>query len=427
MVNSTLFHRVTSCRICGSDDLHLVMDLGSQSLTGRFPTKGEPDPPTAPLELIRCEACGLVQLRHSVKLSEMFSERYGYRSGTNATMSNHLADIAKNMASCANLAAGDVILDIGCNDGTLLKSYPTQNLVKIGIDPIAAAFRDLYPADFVVEAKFFTFDEFNRLAQGRRAKAITSIAMFYDLEDPGKFVGDIAKALAPDGLWVLEQSYLPEMLDKNSFDTICHEHLEYYALAQIERLASDKGLRVFDVKLNKINGGSFQVWVCHRDASYENNSSVLQSLREREALAGLSTAKSFEAFRQNVASLGHNLVNFIKGQVLLGKRVFVYGASTKGNVLLQYFGLDKSLITACADRSPTKWGSRTPGTAIPIMSEEDARKQADYFLVLPWHFREEFITREAEFIACGGHLIFPLPELQIIGNDGDVLNASLAK
>ena len=427
MVNSELFHRLTSCRICGSDDLHLVMDLGSQSLTGRFPAEGEPDPPTAPLELIRCEACGLVQLRHSVKLSEMFSERYGYRSGTNATMSNHLAQIAKDVTSRVDLEAGDVILDIGCNDGTLLKSYPTKDLVRIGFDPIASAFRDQYPSSFVVGAAFFAFDAFNRLAQGRKAKAITSIAMFYDLEDPGKFVGDVAETLAPDGVWVLEQSYLPEMLDKNSFDTICHEHLEYYALAQIERLASDKRLRVFDVKLNEINGGSFQVWVCHRDASYENNSSVLQSLREREASVGLSSARSFEQFRQNVASLRHNLVNFVRGEVLRGKRVFVYGASTKGNVLLQYFGLDKSLITACADRNPTKWGSRTPGTAIPIVSEEDARKKADYFLVLPWHFREEFISREAEFIARGGRLIFPLPELQITGEDGDVPSPSVAK
>jgi NDP-4-keto-2,6-dideoxyhexose 3-C-methyltransferase len=425
MVSSNLFRRIETCRICKSTDLHRVMDLGMQALTGRFPASHEPDPPVAPLEMVRCGNCGLVQLRHSVSLNEMFSERYGYRSGTNATMRSHLGDLTRNLASRAKLAAGDVALDIGCNDGTLLKSYPVGGLVRLGIDPIADVFRDQYTDELSVEAQFFSAAAFDAFATGQKARAITSIAMFYDLDEPGQFVADIAGALSPDGIWVLEQSYLLEMLDKNSFDTICHEHLEYYGLAQIERLMSENGLRVFDVQLNSINGGSFQVWACHHNAPYEDNLTALQTLRDREICLGLSTAAPFDTFCKNVETLGRTLVNFIREETASGKRVYVYGASTKGNVLLQHYRLDSSLITACADRSPTKWGLRTPGTSIPIVSEEEAREQADYFLVLPWHFRDEFVSREKEFIVRGRHFIFPLPHLEIVGNDQSRLYARL--
>ena len=415
MVTSGLYHAVSSCRICGGKKLHAAMDLGLQALTGRFPAANEPDPPMAPLELVRCDECGLVQLLHSVTATEMFGDNYGYRSGTNATMRNHLAKLTSDLAGRSGLKAGDVVLDIGCNDGTLLKSYPAAHLVKVGIDPIAQTFLDQYPDDIQAHAGFFNADTFTRIIPDRTAKAITSIAMFYDLENPGSFVGDIAHVLSPDGIWVLEQSYLPEMLDKNSFDTICHEHLEYYALAQIERLAKEKRLRVFDVKLNEINGGSFQVWVCHAAADYAENSPALQTLRDREAALGITTDKPFARFRENVASLGNRLRSFITDEAARGKRVYVYGASTKGNVLLQHFGLDHRLLTACADRSPNKWGLRTPGTAVPIVSEEEARKHADYFLVLPWHFRDEFIAREADFISRGGRFIFPLPDFEVVG------------
>lgn len=419
MVTPDLFHAISTCRICGSPDLHGAIDLGLQALTGRFPAVDEPPPPKAPLDLVRCGKCGLTQLRHSVRVAEMFGDNYGYRSGTNATMRNHLGEIAVAVASRAAIVPGDVVLDIGCNDGTLLKSYPVPNIVRAGIDPIARSFADQYPGEFKIHAGFFDAKSFADLLPGRKARAITSIAMFYDLEDPGGFVGDIAAVLAPDGVWVLEQSYLPDMLDKNSFDTICHEHLEYYALSQIERLTRDKHLRVFDIKLNDINGGSFQLWVCHNDAAYPENRAIIEELRKRETALEITTDKPFAAFRANVAALGSRLKDFITKEVARGKRVYVYGASTKGNVLLQHFGLDGSLLTACADRNPEKWGRRTPGTAIPIMSEESARKDADYFLVLPWHFREEFIAREAAFLAGGGRLIFPLPDFEVVEGASD--------
>ena len=415
MVTYAPHQAISACRICKSSDLAPVIDLGMQALTGRFPAAGEPDPPSAPLELVRCTDCGLVQLRHSVDVGEMFGDAYGYRSGINATMRNHLAGISGELAKAASLSSGDVVLDIGCNDGTLLTSYPVAGLTRIGIDPIAENFRSLYPKELDVRTDFFNAKTFAAASPGRKARAITSISMFYDLEDPGAFVGDIAASLADDGIWVLEQSYLPTMLEASSYDTICHEHLEYYALAQIDRLVREKGLRIFDVKLNGINGGSFQIWVCHEGAPYAVNAPAIEELKIKEQQLRLNTDAPFAAFRKSVEDNNRALREFVEAAKKDGKNVYVYGASTKGNVLLQYLGLGNDLLMGCAEKNPIKYGRRTPGTGIPIVPEEEARAKADYFLVLPWHFRDEFVAREADFIADGGKLIFPMPKFEVVG------------
>jgi NDP-4-keto-2,6-dideoxyhexose 3-C-methyltransferase len=413
MVKPTFFHEIAACRICRGHDLVLVIDLGHQALTGRFPASAEPDPPSAPLVLVRCTDCGLVQMRHSVDTSELFADSYGYRSGINATMRNHLSGITARLQDRVGLKNGDAVLDIGCNDGTLLMSYAEPGLLRVGIDPLAEMFRQGYRADLKVRTGFFNADAYLSTSGRPSARAITSIAMFYDLEDPGAFVSDIASVLAPDGIWVLEQSYLPTMLEQNSFDTICHEHLEYYALAQIDRLVRARGLRIFDVSLSGINGGSFQIWVCHDAAPYKTNDVGIGAIAERERSLGLMSEKPYADFRARVSSIRDRLRALIETEVSRGKKIYVYGASTKGNVLLQHFGLDANLIRACADKNPIKWGRRTPATNIPIIPEDAARADADYFLVLPWSFKDEFLARETEFRAKGGKFIFPLPEIEV--------------
>ena len=328
-------------------------------------------------------------------------------------MRHHLSGIAASAARRAGLAAGDAVLDIGCNDGTLLMSYSVPGLTRVGIDPVADIFREGYASDLAVHTGFFHAVSYRATSGRQTARVITSISMFYDLEDPGAFVADIAAVLAPDGVWVLEQSYLPSMLEQNAFDTICHEHLEYYALAQIDRLTRGHGLRIFDVSLNSINGGSFQIWVCRENAEYAGDQARLDEMKSREASLALTSDAPFAAFRERIAAIRTKLKSFIETEAAAGKCIYVYGASTKGNVLLQYFGLDHTLLRGCADKNPIKWGRRTPGTGIPIVSEEEARAHADYFLVLPWHFKDEFLAREAEFRAGGGKLIFPLPEVEV--------------
>jgi len=364
-----------------------------------------------------CGECGLAQLRHNFDLDALFRETYGYRSGINQSMRQHLADLVAGILSTVELQSGDLILDIGSNDGTLLKNYMAEDCGRMGIDPTIAQFEEYYPDDIVTVADFFGRDVFDRAAGGRKAKIITSIAMMYDLPDPNVFVNDIANCLAPDGLWVFEQSYVGLMLSQNAFDTICHEHLEYYGVRQIERLLSAHGLRIADVIFNDVNGGSFQIHACHDAASFKTTAAVTQSLAA-EMAAGLDTISPYLAFRDRVIEFKTQLSEFVKTEHAASKTFIVYGASTKGNVLMQYCDLDRRYIRAAADRNPEKWGRRMPGTEIPIISEATARSQdPDYFLVLPWHFKQEFLVREEAFLENGGKIIFPLPELTICTRD----------
>jgi len=413
---------IKKCRICGNRDLIPILNLGVQALSGRFPIRDEPDPPKAPLELVKCNntkntnACGLLQLKHSVSPEELYLHNYGYRSGINQTMRLHLQGIVQHIQEIINLHEGDVVLDIGSNDATFLKYYKTSGLRKIGIDPVGEQFLEYYTKDIELINDYFNSSNYSSVCPDKQAKVITSIAMFYDLETPMNFVEDIKKILHPDGIWILEQSYMPTMLEMNSFDTICHEHLEYYSLKQIDWILRKNDLRIFDIEFNDINGGSFRVYVCHDKSVFKSNQKKINQVFSKEEKLKLDSEQPYKEFTERVFHMKDELYNFLTTEKAKGKSIYVYGASTKGNVLLQFCNIDYILITAAADRNPEKWGCRTPGTNIPIISEEDAREaKPDYFLVLPWHFRQEFIKRETDFLASGGKFIFPLPKIKING------------
>ena len=409
------YSEITRCRICGGSHISDIIDFGDQAIGSQFPFSDEPDPPKAPLVLVGCSDCGLVQLRHSVNPGELYTYAYGYQSGINGSMRGHLDGLVRWVEARCALAENDIVLDIGCNDGTLLESYVNPGLRRFGIDAIAGKFKHRYGPNIIVREGFFSADEYKNLCGEEKAKIITSISMFYDLESPGAFVAAIRAALAPDGIWVLEQSYLPSMLATNAYDTVCHEHLEYYSLRQIEWLAKAHGLRVFDVELNSANGGSFRVAVCHENGPYAADGGQVAGIRKQEAAMGLDTPAPYEAFKKRVDALRQELVDFIDRERAIGKTFYLYGASTKGNTLLQYCCIDGSKIVAAAERNSEKWGCRTPATGIPIISEEEARNaKPDYFLVMPWHFKDEFVQREAPFREMGGRLVFPLPVLEVV-------------
>jgi 2-polyprenyl-3-methyl-5-hydroxy-6-metoxy-1,4-benzoquinol methylase len=409
-----LYHDIKKCRVCGGSDLAEVLNLGRHTLSGRFPRQDEPDPLQASLELVHCHECGLLQLRHTVAQSELYTDRYGYHSGINEAMVRHLTDIKDRVIAMVEPEAGDIVLDIGSNDGTMLKAYAISGLVRIGIDPILGHFRDHYPVDAITVEDYFSAPTFQMVGNGRKAKAITSIAMFYDLDDPNVFVMDIREVLHPEGIWVFELSYMPKMLKQNAFDTICHEHLEYYGLHQVERLISAHGLRIFDVDFNEINGGSFQIYACHADGPYRSEQTKIDTILRSEAEQDFNSLTPYRAFNKGIETIRDRLVEVIRDECAKGKQIYAYGASTKGNTILQYCGFDAKDIVAAADRNPEKWGCRTPGTGIPIISEEEARNaNPDYFLILPWHFREGFLERESAFLQNGGRFIFPLPNVEV--------------
>ena len=413
----------TSCRVC-RNSVHPILSLGDQYVS-TFLAPGEPDGPKAPLELVLCSQCRLLQLRHTVP-SEMMYQNYWYRSGTNQTMRDALGDISRAATKLVQLKARDSVLDIGCNDGTLLGSYAMSGVYRIGFDPaqnLAVFSREV--ADKVVVG-FFDADRFlgEPDLRGLRPKVVTSIAMFYDLEDPQRFVSDIRRIMHPDGVWIVQMSYLPLMLKQNDFGNICHEHLEYYSLQSLEYLLGLCGFSVVDAQLNDVNGGSIRAFIRNRaadqnafgDEAYRKQAADRVSrLRESEAELGLDRVTPYREFAERVQGIKRDVSGFVKDQVERQKKIFVYGASTKGNTMLQYFGLDNSVIKAAAERNPDKWGKVTVGTRIPIISEAEARAaKPDYFLVLPWHFIEEFKMRERDYLSSTGKFIVPLPQFVLI-------------
>jgi C-methyltransferase C-terminal domain/Methyltransferase domain/Putative zinc binding domain len=400
------------------------LSLGHQRIAGAFADPGgeEPVQRSLPLELVRCdmtrdqEACGLIQTRHTVPGSILYSS-YWYRSGVNRTMTENLHGIARGIEAIVALETGDLVVDIGCNDGTLFDGYRAQGLRYLGFDPSDVA-RYATEKGYDVVRDFYSLQGLRRRRPDQKAKAITSIAMFYDLEQPRRFVADVAEALAEGGIWVIELHYLPMMLEKNAFDVIVHEHLEYYSLAVIERLMEEEGLEIVSAELNDINGGSIRLFVGHQGAHERSTqqSQALQELRVREFEMALDSPEPYEAFRERVERVRQDLVATCRKIREEGETIHVYGASTKGNTILQYAGIDSNLIPAAADRNPDKWGSETIGTRIPIVSEEESRaSNPDYYLALPWHFLDEFIEREAGFLERGGKFIVPLPEVRVLG------------
>jgi hypothetical protein len=407
--------RLTSCRLCESPDLVEVLDLGEQAFTGVFPSSADEAVPTGPLQLVWCRSCTLLQLAHSFEPTELYGENYGYRSGLNASMAEHLAREARGLETAVGLSSGDVVLDIGSNDGTLLSSYTTPGLRRVGIDPTAAKFAEFYPEDVAVAADFFSAERFHELSDGP-ARVVTSIAMFYDLESPVAFARDVRDCLAPDGVWHFEQAYLPTMLRSTAYDTVCHEHLEYYSLATVERILAEAGLEAVEVRFNLVNGGSFAVTAAHRGSSLPRRRRLLEWFGAREARLGLDGEQPFRAFERQVSRHRAELTELIGTLRAEGASVLGYGASTKGNVVLQHCGFTAEDIEAIGDVNPYKFGRVTPGTAIPIVSEEEMHeRRPDFLVVFPWHFRDGVIKREEEFLRNGGRLVFPLPEIEILG------------
>jgi hypothetical protein len=409
-----MYTEISKCRISGSKNLITVLSLGEQYLTGVFPKSPDEKITRGPLDLVWCPDSGLLQMKQSYSLDEMYGENYGYRSGLNASMVRHLQQKINTLEQLVRPGAGDLVIDIGSNDATSLKAYHAT-CRKVGIDPTGLKFKEYYTDDIALIPDFFSAAVFRNKFPGGKAKIITSIAMFYDLEDPTAFVKDIEQCLDDEGIWHFEQSYMPSMLRTNSYDTICHEHLEFYSFKVVRNLLENCNMRVVDVQMNSINGGSFAITACKRNASYRSNTPIINWMLQQEEEMGLDTPRPYRDFEERVFRHKKNLTDLIEALVADGKKIIGYGASTKGNVLLQFCGLTSRHIPCIAEVNEQKFGSYTPGTLIPIISEKEARAmKPDYFFVLPWHVKNTILERESEYIARGGKFIFPLPEIEIV-------------
>jgi len=400
MTVPTAVTEIERCRVCGSSTLEPVFTLGDLYVSD-FVKDPSTEGINGPLELVLCADCTLLQLKHTAPQEILYARHYWYRSGVTDTMRRALRDITASIERRVPLADSAIVLDIGANDGTLLASYLNPTLRRVGCEPannLVDLLREVTP--HVIHG-FWERAAFEAMFPGEKAAVITAIGMFYDMDDPNAFIADAAAVLADDGVFVAQLMCLRPMLEKNDLGNICHEHLEYYSLESLRRLFEQNGLEIFALEENDVNGGSYRLYA----RRYRTGSIPL---------ADHFTRQDYLDFFSRIERSKQACVDFIKGEVAKGKQVYVYGASTKGNTILQYYGLTHEWIRGAAERSPEKWGRYTIGTLIPIVSEDEARAAADYFLILPWAFLNEFLQREREWRAAGGTFIVPLPEFRVL-------------
>ena len=411
------------CRI-SNEKLHPVLDLGEIYLND-FLKQIDVNAPKGKLRLGFGTKSKLVQLLDTADQNKLY-KNYWYRSGTNKTMTDQLREIVDIVPKWADLKENDVVLDIGCNDGTLLNHYNSiGNFFKIGIDPATnISFEGKKNSD-AHAVSFFDRKVFGKLTK-RKAKVITSIAMFYDLDDPNKFVSDINYCLDKDGIWILQISYTPLMMSLNAFDNIIHEHIEYYTLESLKPLFDKFKLEIIDAEINDVNAGSLRLVVKKKNNKLQNVAGFTKEIGSLRLKNLILYEKKFKFSKKEIYLKFKKRIDFQKKKLLKllnvlnkkKKKVYGYGASTKGNTLLQYYKIDTKLVKAIAERQKSKHGLLTVGSWIPIISEEEMRKiNPDYMLVLPWQFIHEFVKREKNFLKKGGKFIVPLPEVKIVGYD----------
>ena len=412
-----IYQEIQSCRICGNQELDVILEMKDMALTGVFPKSREEKVASGPMTLVKCressnnDYCGLVQLRETYNPNMMYGQNYGYRSGLNKSMVSHLNGKVKKILNQVTLNQDDIVVDIGSNDSTLLQAYPKGKATLVGFDPSGEKFRECYPDDIILFVDFFTSKTFKSKFANKKAKIITSIAMFYDLDEPLEFVREVFDILSDDGIWIFEQSYLPSMLVATSFDTICHEHQEYYRLKEIHWMMQKIGFKIIDIEFNQINGGSFSVTVAKPGFPVKETPDLAVFLVEEES-KGLNTKKPYDDFRTRIYEYKSSIRQLLDKLHKEKRLILGYGASTKGNVLLQFTGITSEDIPYMGEVNTDKVGCFTPGTLIPIISESEAKKmRPDYFFVFPWHFKEFILEKEKSTADKSFSLLFPLPSI----------------
>ena len=416
LISNIEYRVITSCRSCESSNVGDILSLGKHQLP-EF-GGGEKNSPEVPLTLCVCQDCSLVQLRHTTDPALLWNENYGYRSGVNSTMREHLKGIVESVEERIDLREDDIVVDIGCNDGTMLGFYQ-GDVMRVGFDPsenvLAYANRELKPKFGKEKVRLF-LDYFNKElyfpAMMGKAKVVTAISMFYDLDNPNRFLRDVKDILDSDGIFVVQQNYLKAMVENTAFDNICHEHLEYYSLGSMETLLNRHGLEVFDAVETPINGGSFRTYIRHKGANIGNSEGRERVQTMRDGERDLSNPDIYEDFAERVSLLTEKIGDFVRARYSVGFKIYAYGASTRGGTLLQACGLGKDFISAAVDRNPDKWGKTMGSTGIPIISEEQARVEPGFMRFS--FYDSSFFAWEREYLERGGKFIVPLPEPSII-------------
>ena len=410
-----MFHKIEKCRVCGNTHLVTVLNLGDQYLSGIFPKTIDLNMYRGPLELVKCDesfgGCGHVQLRHTFDLPTMYGDEYGYRSGLNQSMVTHLKEKYEKISNDISLQDNDIVVDIAGNDGTFLGFFPDYTR-RLSIDPTSKKFAKYYKDGVDKVADFFSTEVYKSKFGTEKAKVITSFSMFYDLEDPCEFARQVNEVLdSSNGIWVTEQSYMPEMLRANSFDTVCHEHLSYYGMRQLKYIMDQSNFKIVDFDFNDVNGGSISIVAANKNSNYTECTEKLNAILQTELKEKLNTVEPWEDLKVRMTDCKEKFYELIRICKDNNLKIAALGASTKGNVTLQTWGIDDTIVEVVGDVNPDKDGSYTPGTWIPITSEDKVLDNYDVFVILPWHFKKFFVNN-SKF--KGKTLLFPLPIPQLI-------------
>ena len=405
--------KLKKCRNCQGKKLSKLFSLGKLSYTGKFPKNINTNIKKTELTLIMCNKCSLVQLNNNYNLKYLYGPDYGYRTGINKTMTEHMKNIMKNLTRKINLKKGDCVLDIASNDGTLLNFFD-KKLVKFGVDPLVNKYSKFYRKIDYKISDFFSAEKIIKKLPNKKFKVITALSVFYDINDPNLFFKDINKILDDNGIFLIEHADLMSIVKQKMFDTICQEHLTYYSNKIIINMVKNNNLRVFDLRTNNINGGSTQYFICKNNAKFKTNYKTINKFVKKENIMRLTNKKTFLRFFNHINKIKRSTKKYIDKIVSQKKIIHGYGASTKGNVLLQYFGINRKHIKYIADRNPKKDNHFTPGTKIKIITESKSRRlKPNFYLVLPWHFKKEILNRERNLIKKGSKFIFPLPSFRV--------------
>ena len=411
-----MVERIKKCRSCSSDELEPIISLGDHYVTNFIDSKKEQGE-KIPLELILCKKCNFLQLGHNAPPESMWGDQYWYKSGINRLIREDLKDIIYKSQQLRPVEKGDVIVDIGCNDGTLFDFYQGKSRL-IGFEPSKNVANEAEGKGYEIINDFFNAKDLKERIGKKKAKIITAISMFYDLDNPNPFLDDVASCLDSDGLFVIQQNYLVKMLENNAFDNVCHEHRGYYSLTSLEHLLKRHKMEIFDIEQNEINGGSIRTYVKFKGNNklhgFKGAENRIGRLMKKEKHMNLDTSKPYRKFASRIFRIKENLTDFLEKERNLGKNICGLGASTRGNTTLQYFEFGPNLIDCIFDRNPDKEGKKTVGTLIPITSPDNIQKyDPNYQLVLIWHIFKGIGDDEKEFVRKGGKFILPLPKLKV--------------
>ena len=405
--------KIKNCRNCKNTELFDLFSLGKISFTGRFPNTIRQNVPKAYLNVLMCKKCKLVQLDRNFDLNYLYGKNYGYRTGINKTMTDHVKKIVRKCSALVKLKSKQYVLDIGSNDATLLNFY-ANDIIKVGVDPLVNKYKKFYKKINYKISNFFKIKDIEKIKIKKKFKIISALSVFYDLRDPNKFIKEIKKILDDKGVFVLEHVDLYYIIKNNIFDTICHEHLIFYSSKIIIEMMKNNGLKVFNHEYNEINGGSSRYYICHSKTNFKVSKNIKKVLL-RENLQGIELKKTYKLFFTKILNEKIKLIKLIKKIKNEEQDIHGYGASTKGNVLLQFYNINNKVVNYIADRNPLKWNSFTPGTRIKIISESQSRKiKPHFYLVLPWHFKNEILIREKNIRKKGTKFIFPLPKVRVV-------------